>query len=206
MIGSFSARTGGGPTGWTVVMVVFAALLVAAVGSGYFFSSHSAAQEITTASTYQTVTTFQGNRTSFTLTKTTTLVMDQTNTTSETTPTQMSSTDILVTEYLQIPDGSCTSDDGQDAPCFGNLATAAVFSCGNSAATPAGCTQVVKNESTPLYLFTITIWYPLVNQSGQNSSANCDYVIPDDTNVYSATCVPIGPSEFVVSTQIIAPA
>ncbi len=107
--------------------------------------------------------------------------------------------------FLTSPEG------GNSAISFvGNFSKALLFDCVTASAQ--GCTVQVHSELASAN-FSITVWYPRLNQSNEPSWANCEYVafvLPGGQPVPGgpgfAFCVPIGSNGFIVAEEAPPPA
>lgn len=103
-------------------------------------------------------------------------------------------------------DPGCSGPGGY-SPCWGgNLSIAVVFSCGTAPASQAGCTSVV-NSSAPAHPgYTITIWFPKIDQANEPSWANCEFSVPiDDFFNSPAYCISLSTISFIVALQAPGP-
>ena len=95
-------------------------------------------------------------------------------------------------------DSYCEGPTGYDVCFGGGLSSAEVFNCPSQAATSSGCAWKVVNSSAPQYASTVTVWYPYPDPSG--GPQNCRYTDSGDSgSYYSAYCIPLNSTSFIVS-------
>jgi hypothetical protein len=102
-----------------------------------------------------------------------------------------------VGEFLSSPSsGGCTVN-GIPVPCVtSEFSQAIIFNCASAAAASAGCTvQLTSGMGS----FTITVWYPYVNQIDEPSSANCMFNVPDYTSSPYGYCFLVNSTAFALS-------
>jgi hypothetical protein len=99
----------------------------------------------------------------------------------------------IVGSFFASPSsGSSCSDNGYLVPCITSLfSQALIMNCANKAATVSGCTEN--------FGYTITVWYPYVNQLGELSGANCKYSVSGDTSSPYAHCFSVNSTAFAIS-------
>jgi hypothetical protein len=99
--------------------------------------------------------------------------------------------------------GGCF-ENAYPVPCtVETLSQALVFNCAGEAATPAGCTihgSIGPNHpSFALTNYTITVWYPYVNQTNEPPHDNCMFSVRGDTTSPFGYCFMINSTAFVIS-------
>ncbi|MDG6914903.1 MAG: hypothetical protein JRN58_04080 [Nitrososphaerota archaeon] len=84
---------------------------------------------------------------------------------------------------------------------------AMVFHCAPAAATTAGC-QEQYDSGLPGGNYTVTVWYPPYNKTGQPAWANCEYQVWPTADLLSPNvppspgyCLMVGPTSFVVTNR-----
>jgi hypothetical protein len=175
-----------------VVALLVAVLVAASLGASYFAD----------AGNRQTVTTTSIRN----MTSTVTVLA-----TSVTTSVATSTTTLIIaspwndTVYLMsiTPQFSC-EQYGFPIPCYSdNLSTVHVFNCAQG--VPTGCNAEVSSASNPRFNFNLTIWYPLVNQSGEPTWANCEYIqMFRGQNIFGynyAYCISVSQTSFIIAEQ-----
>jgi hypothetical protein len=96
--------------------------------------------------------------------------------------------------FVAAPSGpSSCSVNGNPAFCItSEFSDAFLFNCAGAAATSSGCTVYTK--------YTITVWYPYVNQPNETKSANCKLSVQGDPNSpYFGSCFMVNSTAFAVS-------
>ena len=98
--------------------------------------------------------------------------------------------------------GYCTENDNP-VPCFtSEFSQAFVFNCASEASTSSGCTTLVESVvggSAPENNYTITVWYPYVNQSNEPSQDNCMFSVKGYTASPYAYCFTVNSTAFALS-------
>jgi len=104
-----------------------------------------------------------------------------------------------------------------EIPCLGFNADPVVFNCAAAAASPEGCTlrvnttgEYTPQPSGPNY-FTVTIWYPYVNDTAGYPGVNCKYIVPSvptppgPQGPYYGYCISLNSTAFIVTQRAPPP-
>lgn len=104
----------------------------------------------------------------------------------------------IVGSFLSSPSqGGCTAG-GVPEPCTSTyFSDAVIFNCASEAATSSGC---VKHLTSGVGNYSITIWYPYVNQTGEPQISNCKWSEQGITFSYGY-CFLINSTAFVYSDR-----
>lgn len=99
--------------------------------------------------------------------------------------------------------GACDENDNP-VPCStSEFSQAFIFNCAASAATSSGCTEQVSSGlgdlGSPLTYYTITVWYPYVNQPNEPASANCMFGVKDYTSSPYGDCFSVNSTAFAMN-------
>ena len=100
--------------------------------------------------------------------------------------------------------GSC-QENGNPVPCeTSEFSGAFIFNCRGAASTSVGCTTRVESwpgGSAPVNYYTITVWYPYVNHTGEPTGDNCMYSVKGETPPASsyAYCFNVNSTAFAMS-------
>jgi hypothetical protein len=100
--------------------------------------------------------------------------------------------------YLSI-NTACTNEE--KAECWSsNYSLAIVFSCAAAAAAPQGCTATLNGSGSAYPRYSITIWFPYVQQSQPPNPFNCEYSVPvDGISQNLAYCISLNSMSFILS-------
>ena len=99
--------------------------------------------------------------------------------------------------------GGC-AENASPVPCVTSLfSDAFIFDCATQAATASGCTTNVSagigNAPSRTAPFTITVWYPYLNQPGEPAYDNCKFSVPGDTVNTFGQCFVVNATAFAMS-------
>jgi hypothetical protein len=107
-----------------------------------------------------------------------------------------------VGEFLAA--GGCY-ENSDPVPCItSTLSGAIIFNCASAAATSAGCAWQVSTGMTastqfPVQNYTITVWYPYINEPNEPSYANCMFSVNGDTTSPYGHCFLVNSTAFALS-------
>lgn len=99
--------------------------------------------------------------------------------------------------------GGCFENE-YPVPCtVTDFSDAMIFNCASAAATSSGCTlqgNIGPNHpSNMLSNYTITVWYPDVNQTNEPAHDNCMFSVKGDTTTPFGYCFMVNSTAFVIS-------
>jgi hypothetical protein len=210
--------------GRTILSFLAIVILVVGFGSYYINASSiigtqgrslSSLQSVLGSLTSQTTTVTRVITSTFQVVQVSTYTSTLTSTIRETTSYFSTTTTTFVANSKPIPwnstwflsnDPGCSGPGGY-TPCFSsNISEMVVFNCARAAATPQGCTEQVNSSASSHPSYVITIWYPYVNQPGEQPWANCAFSVPVDYfNHESSYCISLSLDSFIIVTSAPPP-
>jgi hypothetical protein len=112
----------------------------------------------------------------------------------------VASNNLPVYGFFLAASGGCSAS-GYPVPCFASdFSQAFIFNCAGAAATAAGCeVEASSGAGSPQSNYTITIWYPKLNQTGEPTWANCEYSVKGDGSSPFGYCFKTNSTAFVFS-------
>ena len=111
--------------------------------------------------------------------------------------TVMPSNNLPIFGDFRAASGGC-AENGNPMPCTtSEFSDAFIFNCASLAATQAGCMTRVSSIAAPGY-YTITVWYPEVNQRGEPAGDNCRYSVSGDSTSPFAYCFLVNATGFAI--------
>ena len=120
---------------------------------------------------------------------------------------QVTSSNNLPTVGSFLASSGACDENGNPVPCStSEYSQAFIFNCVASAATSFGCTEQVSSglgdPGSPLTYYSITVWYPYVNQPNEPASANCMFSVKDYTSSPYGNCFLVNSTAFAMSYPV----